>query len=426
MEANTNIRRRKAAAKPSRNGQRAAKPSKNGAVSILDSLGITAEQAEKWTTVAAIPQDVIDAYCKSVSEQDEGELTTEGLLQFARRQHGGMPEKVMEFFQGMADDLLAEATAKTSKLNLGGQAPLNGNGRKTRRTKQEMQALADAVVELLENMNPPATVRQVFYQATVAGLVPKDEKRGYKVIQKLLVKLRREGRIPYSWITDATRWMRKPTSHNSFESLLSHTAQLYRRDFWERQDTYCEVWIEKDALAGVILPVTRTWDVPLMVARGFSSLSYLYSAAEAIKAAGKKTYIYHLGDFDPSGVCAARTIERELRHFAPEAEIHFERLAVTPQQIKAWKLPTRPTKSTDSRAGSFGKVSVELDAIPPDNLRQLVDEAIEQHVDQNALNRLKLVEDGERDVLRKLAAIGFDDLEEFAGTYTYGEGGDDE
>jgi hypothetical protein len=300
-----------------------------------------------------------------------------------------------------------------AKAALGGQAPLIAKPAKNRRTKAQMQELEDRLHGLLADIKP-ATVRQTFYQATVLGLVPKNENQGYKPIQKLLVRMRRKGRIPYSWITDATRWMRKPTTHSSLESALQRTADLYRRDFWERSDSYVEIWIEKDALAGVILPITSKWDVPLMVARGFSSLSYLHSAGEAIKDAGKKTFIYHLGDFDPSGVCAGATIERELRGFAPDAEITFQRLAVTEEQIADWNLPTRPTKKSDSRAGSFGERSVELDAIPPVKLRALVDQAIEQHVDQDELERMQLVEEAERDTLDKLSRIEFGSIKEFA------------
>jgi hypothetical protein len=234
--------------------------------------------------------------------------------------------------------------------------------------------------------------------------------------------MRRKGRIPFSWITDATRWQRKPASHQSLEGALQRTAEYYRRDFWAGAKAYVEVWIEKDALAGVVLPVTAKWNVPLMVARGFSSLSYLHSAGEAIKDAGKPAFIYHLGDFDPSGVCAGATIERELRGFAPDAEIHFKRIAVTEKQIKLWKLPTRPTKKSDSRSGSFGEISVELDAIPPIQLRQLVDRAIEQHVDPDELDRLKLVEEAERETLRKLSeitALGIEHIEEFTKGFSY-------
>ena len=110
---------------------------------------------------------------------------------------------------------------------------------------------------------------------------------------------------------------------------------------------------QKDALSGVIIPETNYYDVPLMVARGYASLSFLHSAAEGISEIGKPAYIYHLGDYDPSGVNAGEKIEETLRELAPDAEIHFERLAVTPDQISAWNLPTRPTKASDSRAKKF-------------------------------------------------------------------------
>ena len=112
-----------------------------------------------------------------------------------------------------------------------------------------------------------------------------------------------------------------------------------------------------------------------MVARGYSSISFLHSAAEAISAKGKPAYICHFGDLDPSGVDAARDIEAKLRRYAPEAEIHFERPAVTCEQVEQWGLPTRPTKMTDTRAKKFVGTSVELDAIPARQLRQFVRDA---------------------------------------------------
>ena len=114
------------------------------------------------------------------------------------------------------------------------------------------------------------------------------------------------------------------------------------------------------------------YDVPLMVARGYASLSFLHSAAEYINDLDVPAYIYHLGDFDPSGVNAGEKIEETLRELAPDAEIIFERIAVTPEQIDAWNLPTRPTKTSDTRAKGFGDISVELDAIEPNQLRALV------------------------------------------------------
>ena len=108
------------------------------------------------------------------------------------------------------------------------------------------------------------------------------------------------------------------------------------------------MWLEKDALAGVIYPITSHYDVPLMVARGYASLSFLHDAAEYMAELEVPVWVYHLGDFDPSGVrCGPRRSRQTLREMASEAEIHFERLAVTPTQVRNARLPTRPTKLTD-------------------------------------------------------------------------------
>jgi hypothetical protein len=266
-----------------------------------------------------------------------------------------------------------------------------------------MAARHEALVRIVAEV-APCSVRQVYYQATVHGVVEKTE-AGYDKVQRALVDLRRAGRIPYQQITDNTRWQRKPLTFDSLKEALDHTAQLYRRAIWADLDTYVEVWIEKDALAGVVYPVTAKYDVPLMVARGFSSLTFLQTAGEYIAALDKRTVIYHLGDFDPSGVCAANKIEESLREFAPAAEIHFTRLAVLPEQISAWRLPSRPTKTSDSRAKAFGHAdSVELDAIRPDTLRKLIETTrIVNLLPVDQMRVLAVAEESERSILKMFA-----------------------
>ena len=101
-----------------------------------------------------------------------------------------------------------------------------------------------------------------------------------------------------------TRWQRKPRTFNGVEDALQETARFYRKSLWADADCYVEVWLEKDPLSGVIYPVTSMYDVPLMVARGYASMSFLYNAAEYINDLDVPSYIYHFGDFDPSGVNA--------------------------------------------------------------------------------------------------------------------------
>lgn len=283
-------------------------------------------------------------------------------------------------------------------------SPINsGDGRK-RSTKNEV-ALRRADLYSIVRGGKPMTVRQVFYRASVKGIVEKSE-AGYRQVQTDLVVMRRAGQLPYGWLADSTRWQRKPQTHDGVEAALQATATFYRKDLWARADAYVEIWLEKDALSGVIYPITSLYDVPLMVARGYASLSFLHGAAEYINGLDIPTYIYHLGDFDPSGVNAGEKIEETLRDLAPDAEIHFKRLAVWPTQIHKWNLPTRPTKKTDSRAKNFGDVSVELDAIEPNDLRHLVEEAINRHLPQHQLRVLQAAEQSERDALSKFVTWG--------------------
>jgi hypothetical protein len=271
-----------------------------------------------------------------------------------------------------------------------------------RRTKAELTAIREAIYQAVA-ADKPMTVRQVFYRLVSQGVIDKNEQEYKGRVCRLLTDMRLSGTIPFGWIADNTRWMRKPITYSSVKQALRRTAEHYRRALWDNQDVYVEAWLEKDALAGVLSPVTFEWDVPLMVVRGFSSLSYLYEAAEAIQAQGKPAHLYYLGDRDPSGVHIDLNIEKRLRQFAPEAEIHFKRIAVTEAQIAELSLPTRPTKTTDSRSKSFKGESVELDAIPPVVLRDLVTGCIIQHVDLRRQKRMRQAEEIERSVLAKQA-----------------------
>jgi len=273
--------------------------------------------------------------------------------------------------------------------------------KRLRATKAEVEARREALLDIIDD-GKPMTVRQVFYQATVRGLVEKAE-TGYSKVQTDITLMRRDGSLPYDWLADNTRWQRKPNTFDSVEDALRETARFYRKNLWRDADAYVEIWLEKDALSGVIYPVTSMYDVPLMVARGYASLSFLFSAAEYINTLDIPAYIYHLGDFDPSGVNAGEKIEETLRELAPDADIVFERIAVTEEQITDWDLPTRPTKASDTRAKTFSSaLSVELDAIEPNQLRALVQETIERHLPAEQFEVLKAAEESERDIITLL------------------------
>jgi len=284
-------------------------------------------------------------------------------------------------------------TRKASKRSYGAR-PIKSR----RRSKAEINRLKKAIYKIVEKYKP-MTVRQVYYQLVSLGLIPKTEAQYKSTVCRLLADMRRDGTIPFWWIADSSRWMRKPTTYHGLEAMLEYSQDTYRRALWADQDAYVEIWLEKEALAGVLYEVTKEWDVPLMVTRGYPSLSYVFEAACTIKAQEKPCYLYYFGDRDPSGVDIDRFVEAQIREFGPGIDLTFTRVAVTKEQIEEFNLQTRPTKKSDSRSKGFDSESVEVDAINPDDLREICEDCITQHIDFEALRATYAVERAERDTL---------------------------
>jgi hypothetical protein len=278
--------------------------------------------------------------------------------------------------------------------------------KRRRATKAEMEARADFLIDYAEK-HGPVTVRQLYYQAEVAGLPGIDKTElGYCKIQHQVLELRRSGDLDYGLIADATRWMRKPTTYDSVQEAIDATARFYRKSLWADAEAYVEVWCEKGALAGVILPITSKYDVPLMVARGYSSETFCYEAIAARDGNDRDYYVYYLGDFDRSGRDAANALKEKLTRFAEEdgIEVIFKQIAVTRSQVEAWSLPTRPHKRVSPADKKWPHAfACELDAIEPDLMRHMVERAINDHIDQEQLDVLMVAEESERKILKAFA-----------------------
>jgi hypothetical protein len=275
--------------------------------------------------------------------------------------------------------------------------------KRRRATDAEMEERAEFLISYAEE-HGPVTVRGLYYQAEVAGLpgIGKDDK-GYVKIQEQVLKLRRDGRLDYGHIADMTRWMRKPRTFNGIKDALQDTARFYRKSLWKEADTHVEIWCEKDALAGVIMPVTSEYDVPLMVAKGFASETFCYEAVDARGNDDRPYQVYYLGDFDRAGQDAARSLGEKLTRFADAVgiEVALKTIAVTPLQVLELELPTRRAKrvSPADRKWPY-PFACELDAVQPDYLRTLVETHINRHLDQDRLRILKVAERSERDLLQ--------------------------
>lgn len=273
-----------------------------------------------------------------------------------------------------------------------------------RATSAEMEIRARFLIDYAE-AHGPVTVRQLFYQATVASLPGIDKTEdGYNKVQAQVLTLRREGRMPYHYIADATRYMRKPQTFDGWEDALRDTARFYRKSLWAESTVDVEIWLEKSALAGVIYPVTSEFDVPLMPTGGFTSETFAHGAVESMRGTGKTLVIYALYDFDRSGQDASASLQEKVERFGAEygVPVDFYHLGLTYDQVTKMRLPTRPAKRNTKADQRWPyEFAAELDAIPPDDLRDLVRWAIERHLPADELERLKEIEAAERDTLMK-------------------------
>jgi hypothetical protein len=197
------------------------------------------------------------------------------------------------------------------------------------------------------------------------------------------------GLIDWDAIEDRTRNLRSSPHWSSPRSIVRACADQFAVDLWDGQESYVECWIEKDALVGVIEGICTELDVPYFACRGYTSQSEMWGAAQRLmerEKAGKKTFIIHLGDHDPSGIDMTRDIQDRLELFGSTAVIH--RIALNFDQVENYSPPPNPAKTTDSRYESYralhGEESWELDALEPRTIVDLIRDEIEVHIDQDA------------------------------------------
>lgn len=274
-----------------------------------------------------------------------------------------------------------------------------------RATPEEMEARHQRLVELADE-HGPCSVRHLFYRAVVDGVegITKDQS-GYLKVQRGVLKLRREARIPYAWITDNSRTVFAADAWSGPAGFLDDIAALYRRDLWDRSPFRVEVWCESDSIAGTLLDVTRRWRVPLYPIRGQSSETFAYNAVQQwLDDPSRQTVVLYIGDHDPAGLEIETALRNKLVAFASgsDHEPTFYRLGVTWQQAVDLDLPgTKPKKN-------YGfPLAVEAEALPPGLLREIVDDEIASYADQDRVATLLAVEAEERrDFLRLAETFG--------------------
>lgn len=273
------------------------------------------------------------------------------------------------------------------------------------------------IVEDFKSQGYRMTLRQLYYQLVSKDIIPNKQSE-YAKLSTLLTEARLYGLIDWDFIEDR---IRVPKIHGQWQDIphiVDSAIASYRRDRWQDQDNYVEVWVEKDALSGVLLPITEKYHVHLMVNRGYSSASAMHDSALRFRKQeknGKQTFILYLGDHDPSGMDMVRDIQDRMQIFRSDVDV--KRIALNMDQIKLFNPPPNPAKISDPRAkdyiDKFGGTSWELDALSPKDLTTLLDTEIPNLMDVDKYNYWCRLEQYEKEQLEQVAGdIDIDAIDE--------------
>jgi hypothetical protein len=265
-------------------------------------------------------------------------------------------------------------------------------------------------VDIIDRYEPgELTLRALHYQ--LVGLGMTNTIQHYKRVVAAMEVARWENVVEFEAFSDLDRVMIGETAgeETTVEEKIEEARyqidawmRSYSKNRWENQPYYAEVFIEKKALQGVFQGVCRNNKIALGACKGYPSLTFLYEASTRFKdadAQGKRCVILYFGDYDPSGEDIPRSVGENLQRMGADVEVR--RFALFEEQVREWNLPPAPVKLTDSRTANWDGIGqVELDAVRPEQLKEMLQEAIDSVFDYDLLRELELAEERERQMFR--------------------------
>lgn len=280
--------------------------------------------------------------------------------------------------------------------------------------KLETIDIANKIIAELQAAGYMLTLRQLYYQLVSRGLMA-NKQTEYKRLGDILNDARLAGLTDWSAMEDRTRNLESVPHWETPAEIMQSAALSFRIDKWRDQPNRVEVWVEKDALVGVLEKACRALDVAWFSCRGYTSASELYTAGKRLaryKRGGQNPIIIHLGDHDPSGIDMTRDIEARVSELG-RTPVEVRRIALNMDQIEQYQPPPNPAKTTDCRyekyAAEHGDESWELDALNPAVIDALITETVEELRDEELWNEAETEEERHREALQ-LASENWDDV----------------
>jgi hypothetical protein len=236
---------------------------------------------------------------------------------------------------------------------------------------------ANSIIAEYKKEGYDLTLRQLYYQFVARNIILNNNK-SYKRLGGIINDARLAGLIDWDDIVDRTRAVDGNQHWKNPQDIIEACASSYKIDTRKTQDKCMEVWVEKDALEGVVGRACKLVDVNFLSCRGYVSQSAMWRAAMRLREQefiqNKQTVVFYLGDHDPSGLDMSRDIQNRFKVFGTETTVI--RIALSMDQIQKLHLPPNPAKTTDARSQKyieeFGNDSWELDAMDPRIIAQLI------------------------------------------------------
>jgi len=270
---------------------------------------------------------------------------------------------------------------------------------------------ANSIIEEYQADGLTLTLRQLYYQFVIRNFF-ENSQRSYDNLGRTISNARLAGLVDWDAIEDRLRFRRGNINWSSPSEMIRHYARRYTIDMWHNQPNRLEVWIEKDALIGVVEQVCLKNDVDYFACRGYVSQSAQYEAGQRMERyynEGKRPIVIHMGDHDPSGIDMTRDNDDRLCMFSG-ASCEVRRIALNYDQVEQYKPPPNPAKLTDSRAKDYirnhGRSSWELDALEPRVLQKLVQDTIDEYKEPEPWSeRVKLHKQHKRQLANIVAEL---------------------
>ncbi len=266
---------------------------------------------------------------------------------------------------------------------------------------------ANAIIDEYTAQGYVLTLRQLYYQFVSRDIIANKQSE-YDRLGSIINDGRLAGLIDWEALEDRTRNLEALSHWDGPADIIETVSKSHQIDRWDDQNSHVEVWIEKEALAGVFERICQQYDVAFFSCRGYVSQSEMWAAAERLiryEEGGKETLIFHFGDHDPSGIDMTRDIRERMALFG--SAVHVERVALNMDQVRQYRPPPNPAKLTDSRCRdyilNYGRHSWELDALRPEILHDLVERSIHSVLDIDKYNAKVQQLQRERDLLTKVS-----------------------